>query len=185
MSRPDPELKDWAVVELADRCFGDVYEELRRVYDDAYARRVWCIALPRVCYPGVADRDLKERHETSFLSEKHRGVALSRNAVSKFRNDLGKVCSRIVEFMRNRAAAVGADAHLLLDGTRKSDESRVNSLSDFFRKARAKGSRDMSVLYVFDLDRNEPVCLKCFPATCWTSRRTGRSWRNAAWSAES
>lgn len=163
VSRPDPELKDWAVVELADRCFGDVYEELRRVYNDADARRVWCIALLRVCYPGVADCDLKERYETSFLSEKHPGVALSRNAVSKFQNDLGKVCSRIIEFMRNRAAAVGADAHLLLDGTLKSDESRVNSLSDFSRKARTKGSRDISVLYAFDLERGEPVCSKCFP----------------------
>ena len=53
--------------------------------------------------------------------------------------------------MRSRAAAVGADAHLLLDGTLKSDESRVNTLSDFSRKARTKGSRDISVLYAFDL----------------------------------
>lgn len=163
VSNPDPELKDWAVIELADRCFGDVFEELRRVYNDGDARRIWCIAVLRVCYPGVADSDLKERYETSFLSERHPGVALSRNAVSKFQNDLGKACSRIIEFMRNRAAAVGADARLLLDGTLKSDESRVNSLSDFSRKARTKGTRDISVLYAFDLERNEPVCSKCFP----------------------
>lgn len=163
VARRDPELKDWAIVELADRCFADVFGELRRAYCESDARRIWCIALLRVCYPGVPDCELKERYETSFLSEKYPGVGLSRNAVCKFQNDLGKACSQIIEFMRQRAAAVGADAHLLLDGTLKSDESRVNTLSDFSRKARAKGSRDISVLYAFDLEEQEPVCSKCFP----------------------
>jgi transposase len=65
--------------------------------------------------------------------------------------------------MKDRTAAVGMDHHLLIDGTLKSDESRVNSLSDFSRKAKLKGSRDISVLYAFDLDAMEPVCSKCFP----------------------
>jgi hypothetical protein len=163
VAQREVELKDWAAIELADRCFEDVFEELRRVYCEADARRIWCIALLRVCYPGIPDRELKERYDASFLSEKYPGVALSRNAVCKFQNDLGKSCSRIIDFMRNRAATVGADAHLLLDGTLKSDESRVNSLSDFSRKARTKGSRDISVLYAFDLEAQEPVCSKCFP----------------------
>ena len=163
VARREAELKDWGVIELADRCFADVFGELSRVYNGADARRIWCIALLRVCYPGIPDCELKERYETSFLSEKYPGVALSRNAVCKFQNDLGKACSRIIEFMRSRAAAVGADAHLLLDGTLKSDESRVNTLSDFSRKARTKGSRDISVLYAFDLEAQEPVCSKCFP----------------------
>jgi transposase len=55
------------------------------------------------------------------------------------------------------------DHHLLVDGTLKSDESIVNSLSDFSRKARTKGTRDISVLYAFDLEDMEPVCSKCFP----------------------
>lgn len=45
----------------------------------------------------------------------------------------------------------------------KSDESKVNFLSDFSRKARTKGTRDISVLYAFDLEAMEPVCSKCFP----------------------
>ena len=39
----------------------------------------------------------------------------------------------------------------------------MNSLSDFSRKARSKGTRDISVLYAFDLEAMEPVCSKCFP----------------------
>ena len=113
--------------------------------------------------PGVKNYELKEAYETSFLSELYPGIALSKNTVSTFLNDMGKSVSKIVRFMQNRAAAVSMDHHLLIDGTLKSDESRVNSLSDFSRKARTKGTRDISVLYAFDLEAMEPVCSKCFP----------------------
>ena len=53
--------------------------------------------------------------------------------------------------------------HLLVDGTLKSDERGVNTLSDFFRKVRTKGSRDISVIYAFDLEKKEPVCSQCNP----------------------
>lgn len=53
--------------------------------------------------------------------------------------------------------------HLLVDGTLKSDESSVNSLSDFSWKAKIKGRRDISVLFAFDLEEMELVCSKCFP----------------------
>jgi len=55
------------------------------------------------------------------------------------------------------------DHHLLVDGALKSDESIVNSLSNFSRKAKEKGSRDISVLYAFDLEEMEPICSMCFP----------------------
>lgn len=58
---------------------------------------------------------------------------------------------------------MGIDHHLLIDGTLKSNESKVNTLSDFSRKARIKGGRDISVMYAFDLDEMEPVYSKCFP----------------------
>lgn len=71
--------------------------------------------------------------------------------------------SRIVTFMRERTASVSLDHHLLVDGTLESDESKVDSLSDFSRKARTKGTRDISVLFAFDLEAMEPVCSKSFP----------------------
>ena len=125
--------------------------------------KIYCISLLRVCDKGIRDFELKEAYETSFLSELYPGVSLSKNTVSTFLNDLGKTMSRIVTFMRNRTASVSLDHHLLVDGTLKSDESKVNSLSDFSRKARTKGTRDISVLFAFDLEAMEPVCSKCFP----------------------
>ena len=157
------DIKDWAGVVLCDRLSRDLLDELTAVYSRHDALKAYCIAALRVCCPGIKDNELKEAYGTSFLSELYPDVALSRNTVSAFLNDLGKAASRIVLFMRNRTAAIGLDHHLLVDGTLKSDESVVNSLSDFSRKARARGTRDISVIYAFDLEAMEPVCSKCFP----------------------
>ena len=157
------DMKDWANVILCDMLFKSMRDELRAVYSKQDAMKLYCIAILRACYPGIKDNELKEAYDTGFLSELYPDVALSRNTVSAFLNGLGKATSRIVQFMRNRTAAVGLDHHLLVDGTLKSDESSVNSLSDFSRKARTKGSRDISVLYAFDLEAMEPICSKCFP----------------------
>ena len=157
------DLKDWANIVLCDNLFKGMQQELSAVYSQTDTMKIYCIAVLRVCDPGIKNYELKEAYENSFLSELYPGVALSKNTVTKFLNDLGKSLSRIVQFMRNRTAAVSMDHHLLVDGTLKSDESTVNSLSDFSRKARTKGTRDISVLYAFDLEAMEPVCSKCFP----------------------
>jgi transposase len=157
------DLKDWANVILCDRVFKDIQDELLMFYNPHDMLTIYCIAILRVCDPGIKDCELKEVYETSFLSEVYPGVALSKNTVSSFLNNLGKTCSRITAFMKMRTAAVGIDHHLLIDGTLKSDESKVNSLSDFSRKAKTKGSRDISVMYAFDLEAMEPICAKCFP----------------------
>lgn len=141
------DLKDWASVVLCDNLFKNIQSELLAVYSPSDAMKIYCIALLRVCNPGIRNYELKEAYETSFLSELYPDAALSKNTVSAFLNNLGKTLSRIVQFMRNRTSAVALDHHLLIDGTLKSDESEVNSLSDFSRKAKTKETRDISVLY--------------------------------------
>ena len=157
------DLKDWANVVYCDSLFRDIIDELSLQYDRADAVRIYVISVLRVCYPGIRDRELKDRYEESFLSESYPGVALSRNTVSEFMERLGKNISRIVSFMRKRAESASMDHHLIVDGALKSDESSVNSLPDFSRKARTKGSRDISVIYAFDLEKKEPVCSQCYP----------------------
>jgi hypothetical protein len=163
ISQSAVDLKEWANVVFCDAKFVDIQEELLRIYNRHDMLQIYTIAILRVCVPGIKDYELKEAYETSFLSELYPGVALSKNTVSKFMNNLGKTCSRITAFMQNRAAAVKMDHHLLIDGTLKSNESRVNTLSDFSRKAKTRGTRDISVLFAFDLEAMEPVCSKCFP----------------------
>jgi len=158
-----PDLKDWANASLADSLFKDVLDELRAQYDEPTAEKAYAASILRVIYPDITDYELQAAYQNSWLSELYPGVALSKNTVSSLWDSLGKGYSKIISFMRSRSGRVSMDSRLLLDGTLKSDESKVNSLSDFSRKARLKGSRDISVLFAFDLDRREPVCSMCYP----------------------
>ena len=59
---------------------------------------------------------------------------MSKNTVSKFWNDLGKAYSRICKYMQIRVAALETGHHVIIDATLKSNDSKVNRLSDFSRK---------------------------------------------------
>ena len=157
------DLKDWANVVLCDQVARSLLDELCQVYHSRDAKKIYCASILRVCDHGIKDYELKEAYDTSFLSELYPGVALSKNTVSDFWEDMGKAYSKIVSYMRLRVEAVECNHHLIVDGTLKSNESRVNSLSDYSRKARLKGSRDISILYAYDLEAQEPICSKCFP----------------------
>ena len=157
------DIKDWANVVLADRLFKPVLEELKKFYEVHDAIQIYVISILRVCNKGVKDNELQEEYLTSYLSELYPNVPLSKNTVSVFLKNLGKAFSRIVLFMQNRVQHVNVDHHLLIDGTLKSNESRINTLSDYSRKALKKGTRDISVMYAFDLELKEPICSKCYP----------------------
>ena len=111
------DLKDWANIAFAQKLFADMFEELGEFYSREDARRIWCIAVLRVCFSGIKDYELKGAYEESFLSEFYPDVALSKNTVSTFFNNLGRTCSRITLFMRARASRVEMDHHILIDGT--------------------------------------------------------------------
>ena len=157
------DLKDWGAATLCDEVARPLLDELCAVYDGSDALKLYCACILRVCYPGIKDCELKEAYDTSFLSELYPGVALSKNTVSEFWKDIGKAYSMICRYMKLRAAAVENGHHLIIDGTLKSNDSTVNSLSDLSRKARLKGTRDISVLYAYDMELGEPICSKCFP----------------------
>lgn len=163
VSTSQTDLKDWANIILCDNCFKDILHSLTEIYSYSDALKIYTMAILRVCYPGIKDYELKEEYENSFLSELYPDVALSKNTVCTFQSDLGRTYSKIIEFMQRRASSVESGHHVLIDGTLKSDESEVNSLSDFSRKAKTKGTRDISVLYAFDLEEMEPVCSSCYP----------------------
>lgn len=170
LSESGTDLKDWADVVLADRIFSDILEDLKLFYEEKEALRIYIMAILRVCFKGVKDYELKEAYENSYLSELYPGVAISKNTVSDFLNHLGRVCGRITKFMKHRVASVDLNSPILVDGTLKSNESKINDFSEFSRKARTKGTKDISVMFAFDLERMEPICSKCFPGNMLDSR---------------
>jgi len=163
VSQSDIALKDWGNIKLCDELAHKLLDELCEVYTRNDALKIYCIAILRVCNPGITDNELKETYETSFLSELYPGVALSKNTVSVFFKDLGKAYNKINEYMKLRTAAVENGDHVLVDGTLKTNNSEVNTLSDFSHKSAKKGSQNISILYAYDYEKGEPICSKCFP----------------------
>ena len=162
VSHAPVDLKDWGTVILCDRVCSSLLTELESIYAREDAVKIYCCAILRVCVPGITDSRLKDGYEECWLSELYPGVSLSKNVISDFWHSLGRAYSRINKFMLLRVDTVEHGDHLLVDGTLKSNESKVNSLSDFSRKARTKGTKDISLLYAFDLEKQEPICCKCF-----------------------
>lgn len=164
-----PEMKDWANAVLCDRLFRDILDDLRRFYSLKESLQIYCMAILRVCSHGIKDRELKDAYEGSFLSELHPDVPLSKNTVCSELGSIGRACSRMTAFMRDRASKA-CKGNVVIDGMLKSDESIVNSLSDYSHKASKKGSREISVLYAYDVRSEEVVCSAVYPGNMLDDR---------------
>ena len=160
--RKEIDIKDYGEVELCGRCADGLLQELANVWSLGDAKRLYVIALLRAAYGNIRNRDLQLQYETSFLSEKIPGVALSENTVSAFLSSIGEAYSHICEFMRSRVARY-ADRNIIIDGMLKDYNSVTGSLSEFSRKALKKGSRDISLLYAYSPQAMEPVAVKAYP----------------------
>lgn len=160
--RKEIDVKDFGEIELCDRCADGLLQELADVWDLGDAKRLYVIALLRAAYGNVRNRDLQLQYQTSFVSEKIPGVALSENAVSAFLSSIGEAYSHICEFMRNRVARY-ADKNIIIDGMLKDYNSVTGSLSEFSRKALKKGSKDISLMYAYSPQAMEPIAVKAYP----------------------
>ena len=153
------DIKDYGEVALCNALGKDLLDALLKVYDRSDAIRIYTIALIRSSYGDVKNRDLQLHYETSFASEKYPGVHLSEHAVSAFLQECGQSYSLICEFMRNRVKQF-AGKNIIVDGMLKDYNSEIGSMSEFSRKARTKGSKDLSLLYAFDPKSMEPIAAK-------------------------
>ncbi len=159
----ESDYKHWANIVLCDRVCKDIYEDLLKIYNNEDSQKIFCIAILRALDPDINDYELGSEYRESWLSEIYPDTPLSKNTVGTFLYDLGRTCSHIVSFMRLRAGRISADHHLAVDGTLVSDESKDNTFSDYSRKALKKGTKDISVIFAYDIETGEPVCSKAYP----------------------
>lgn len=153
----------WADSQLAVNLSEDILADLDKTYNSKDARIAYVMAVLRAVEPGLKDDELKSAYDDSYLHVLFPDVPLSRNSVSDFLYDLGRTCTHMTDFMRARASRVPANHTVAVDGMLKSDESDVNAFSDHSRKALKKGTRDVSLIYAFDVDAMEPICSKVYP----------------------
>ncbi len=151
-------MKDYGEIALCNLFSEEILEELSAIYDDKTSKTIYTIALLRAAYGNITDRDLKFQYDTCFISELFPGIALSEASVCKFLETIGMAYTRIIDFMKNRVSKLSDNSSCVLDGTLKDNNSDTNSFSEFSRKGRTKGSKDLSLLYLYDLNTCEPVC---------------------------
>ena len=156
------DIKDYGEVALCNKHGKDLLDELAKVWDLNDAKRLYTIALLRAAYGDVKDRDLMLQYATSFASEIVPGVHLSEDAVSAFLQEIGQAYSLICGFMRSRTGAF-AGKDIVVDGMLKNYNSQEGYMSEFSRKARTKGSKDLSLLYAFSPETKEPIAAKPYP----------------------
>lgn len=145
-------------------------DELFKVYDVKDACMILALALLRIEHKGIKISRCRQHYEKSFISVFYPGLPLSENTISKFLNLLGQDAGKMNAFITARLAAVCRDHHIIIDGTLKQNTSIVNDLSAFSRKARVKGCKEISVLYAYDLEAQEPLCAQVYPGNMIDAR---------------
>lgn len=155
------DIKDYGSYAVADKAGRPLFEDLRKAFREGDAEKLYAMALLRSVDFDIRDREIKASYETSYLSEALPGVALSENTVASFLKAVGAEYSRIRAFLTDRAKGFAGRTQVI-DGTLKGNNSSVNDFSEFSRKGRVKGSKDISILYSYDLESREPVLMKVY-----------------------
>ena len=159
----DVDIKDWGEYCLCDSQNRNLLEELRTVYAEEDAVRLYVMAMMRSLRRGLTDRLMMRTYQESFISEIYPDMNLSKNQVCTFLRNVGRAYKKTVDFMRNRVSSCGADDRLIIDGSIKQDHSKINSLSAVSRKTCQTKHRDMSIMYCYGMKSREPLCCKAYP----------------------
>ena len=141
----------------------DIEEDLLKVYPVNVTQTIMAMAALKVERPDIKARRYASAFERSFVSVYHRGAAMSESSVSGLLKALGMDEGKRRAFYAERAARLAESSRIVIDGTLKTDSSTVNDLSHFSYKGKSKGTRDISVIYAYDLETREPLCCEVFP----------------------
>lgn len=140
----------------------DILDDLLKVYspEDSYSLLV--LAAIKVMKPHAPLSRYRRYYDCSFLSVYYPGARISKNRITSLLDSVGKDSESRKKFYALRIAAVAEANRIAIDGTLRQDGSTVNDLSHFSRKARVKGTRDVSIIYAYSLDLKEPLCAEVF-----------------------
>ena len=158
-----PDMLSYGASALVKSVTQDLKEDLLAVYDPSDAFAMMSLATLKVIKPAITASRMKTHYLRTFVCKDYPGAALSQNSIGNLLQRIGMDGSRRKRFYQRRIAATAADHHIAIDGTLKQDNSKVNDLSAFSRKARVRGCSEVSVLYAYDIERMEPICAEVFP----------------------
>lgn len=164
----EPDMLSYGASALVKSVTKDIKEDLLAVYvpSDAYA--MMALVTLKVIKSAITASRMSTHYHRTFVCKDYPGAAMSQNSVGSFLQRIGMNGSKRRQFYQRRINVVSADHHFAIDGTLKQDNSKVNDLSAYSRKARVRGCNEISALYAYDIERMEPVCAEVFPAIVLT-----------------
>lgn len=163
MDYGDIDILDYGRIGLCHRVGKDILDSLRNVFSESDSETIYSIALLRSAYGNITDRDLKYRYDTSYLSVILPDVSLSEARVCRFLEILGGNYLKTVDYMKNVLKERDADTVTVVDGMLKDTTGKDSGFVQWSRKSRLKGTKEISILYAFDLKKKEPLCHKVYP----------------------
>lgn len=140
----------------------DLLDDLTKVFELKQVISILTIASLKVLYPGIKTNRYQTKYHSSFLSIYYPKASISSNSVKSLLDDIGSDLNKRIEFYNQRIARIEKDDHVLVDGTLKQNTSKINDLSDYSRKTRLRGVKDISILYAYNLEKREPICSEVF-----------------------
>ena len=158
-----PEIAVYGNAAVVNSVSADIFQDLTDIFELRQAVSIIATAQVRVISPGIIDSEIQAKYKDSFLQIYYPNAQLSKNLIGDLLQSIGKHPSLCREFYKKRLEKVLPESHIAIDGMLKTDNSKVNDLSAFSRKGRVKGSKDISLLYAFDIEMMEPVCVEVFP----------------------
>jgi hypothetical protein len=158
-----PDILSYGASALVKAHSNDILQDLLEIYPPREAYEIMSIATLQIMKPHITARRMATHYQRSFVSIDYPGTPLSENTISKLYQKLGQDGEKRYEFYQKRIAKVAENHHIAIDGTLKTNSSIVNDLSAYSYKAKVKGSKDISILYAYDIELMEPVCAEVFP----------------------
>jgi transposase len=158
-----PEIAVYGNAAVVNSVSADIFQDLTDIFELRQAVSIIATAQVRVISPGIVDSEIQAKYKDSFLQIYYPNAQLSKNLIGDLLQSIGKHPSLCREFYKKQLEKVLPESHIAIDGMLKTDNSKVNDLSAFSRKGRVKGSKDISLLYAFDIEMMEPVCVEVFP----------------------
>ena len=159
----EPDMLSYGASALVKSVTEDIFHDLLSVYpaDEAYS--IMSMATLKVIKPSIPLSRMSTHYRRTFVCKDYPGAAMSQNHLGDLLQRIGRDGSKRKEFYQKRLEQTTEDHHIAIDGMLKQDNSSVNDLSAFSYKARVRGSREISVLYAYDIEVMEPVCGEVFP----------------------
>lgn len=163
------DIKSYGPYALFNKVCFDLFKDLAAVFDIDIAKRIYVIAMMRAIDRKITNQEIAFTYQQSFISEVFADLSLSENTISKLLVKIGQEYRYIHKFIEQRTKQFEGKTQVI-DGTLVDNNSIENNFSEFSRKAKTKGSKELTLVYSFDIETKEPVAMKTYPGNMLDSR---------------